>query len=41
LVEVNQTNSRKLVQIFQEDQNIMPLVAWERGELSIILGLKR
>jgi hypothetical protein len=27
LVEVNQTNSRKLVQIFQEDQNIMPLVA--------------
>ena len=27
LVEVNQTNSRKLVQIFQEDMNIMPLVA--------------
>ena len=27
LVEVNQTNSRKLVQIFQEDQNTMPLVA--------------
>ena len=27
LVEVNQTNSRKLVQIFQEDLNIMPLVA--------------
>ena len=27
LVEVNQANSRKLVQIFQEDQNIMPLVA--------------
>ena len=27
LVEVNQTNSRKLVQIFQEDQNVMPLVA--------------
>jgi len=27
LVEVNQTNSRKLVQIFQKDQNIMPLVA--------------
>ena len=27
LIEVNQTNSRKLVQIFQEDQNIMPLVA--------------
>ena len=27
LVEVNQTNSRKLVQIFQEHQNIMPLVA--------------
>ena len=27
LVKVNQTNSRKLVQIFQEDQNIMPLVA--------------
>ncbi len=27
LVEANQTNSRKLVQIFQEDQNIMPLVA--------------
>jgi hypothetical protein len=27
LVEVNQTNSRKLVQIFQEDQNNMPLVA--------------
>jgi hypothetical protein len=27
LVEVNQTNSRKLIQIFQEDQNIMPLVA--------------
>jgi len=27
LIEVNQTNSRKLVQIFQEDLNIMPLVA--------------
>ena len=27
LVEVNQTNSRKLIQIFQEDLNIMPLVA--------------
>jgi hypothetical protein len=26
LVEANQANSRKLVQIFQEDQNIMPLV---------------
>ena len=27
LVEANQANSRKLIQIFQEDQNIMPLVA--------------
>ena len=27
LVEVNQANSRKLTQIFQENQNIMPLVA--------------
>ena len=27
LVEINQANSRKLIQIFQEDQNIMPLVA--------------
>jgi hypothetical protein len=27
LVEVNQANSRKLTQIFQENENIMPLVA--------------
>jgi len=27
LVEVNQANSRKLTRIFQENQNIMPLVA--------------
>jgi hypothetical protein len=27
LVEVNQANSRKLTQMFQENQNIMPLVA--------------
>ena len=27
LVEVNQANSRKLTQIFQQNQNIMPLVA--------------